>query len=230
MLLSLFRSALFSERLAFLEILVPFLCCYFATQEKKKIHKFFPIIGICCIVFIFGLFEYSRSWLGFYAINYDGTFINFIIDRILGYYTVAINTECSFIEHAPCPFFPFQTMEWITKIPFIDLQKILDVHSSYGEIFTKYGNPEYNNPGGILAGVADFGYIGLIMSYWLGLLVGKFYKSYLSSSLLGYIYYPIFFLCILELPRYLYIGSVRFFYVFIGMWIISNSVRKQCIS
>ena len=89
-----------------------------------------------------------------------------------------------------------------------------------------YANPEYNNPGGLLIAVSDFGLIGLLFSFFLGRFFGSMYMSFRNGQLLGFILYPACFLCMLELPRYFYFSGNRAFYVIIGMLVIYIKINK----
>lgn len=225
--LSIVRALLFSERLAFLEIFVPTACVYIADRKQTKLLRLIPIYGICFILVIFGAFEYVRSWSKFYVNVYDGTFPQFIVDRLLGYYSVAINTECTYLTYYDPYYFPSLMLGWLWKLPlFSSVPSLFGIKGDYGEILETYANPEFNNPGGMLVCFTDFGGIGLFFFYIFGRLAGSAYKSYRSGSLSGYILYPVFLLCVLEMPRYFYFGGNRAFYVIIAMLIVYKKVNS----
>lgn len=225
--LSLMRSVLFSERLAFLEIFVPFIVVFIATRDYKSYLRYLPIVGLVGLFFLFSLFEYVRSWSTFYINHYDGTFFQFVLDRIIGYYAVAFNIECLYIEYSNSPFFPLRLFEWLWKIPFIeDIPGLFGIRNNFGEILEEYANPEFNNPGGMLIAVGDLGLIGIFFSYLVGKFFGSLYWAFRNGSLLGYILYPACFLCMLELPRYFYFSGNRAFFVIIGMFVISKKINQ----
>ena len=225
--LSLIRSVLFSERLAFLEIFVPLIVVFIAMKDYKIYYKYLPILGVIGLFFMFAIFEYVRSWSSYYVNYYDGTFFQFVLDRIVGYYAVAFNTECLYIEHSDTPYFPFRLLEWCWKIPFMeDIPTFWGIQNDFGRILEVYANPEYNNPGGLLIAVSDFGLIGLLFSFFLGRFFGSMYMSFRNGQLLGFILYPACFLCMLELPRYFYFSGKRAIYVIIGMLVIYIKINK----
>ena len=226
--LSIIRSALFSERLAFLEIAIPGLCVYLSIKRYKRFLEFVPLIGLFLVLVIFGAAEYGRSWLRYYSNFYSGSYVTFVLDRVLGYYTIAVNTECSMMEHSNNVFFPFLTAGWIFDFPFMsDLLGQIGIKSDFETVLKTYGSVEFNNPGGLLSGVTDFGYVGILLSFCLGRIYGGFYKSFKANSLIGIIFYPIFLFTLLELPRYFFFGSNRGFYVMLAMIFIYYKLKKS---
>lgn len=227
MVLSIIRAALFSERLAFIEVFVPALAVFLGEKNYKKKYSFFPIIGALFVYFLFALFEYSRSWSNYYVNFYNGTYAQFALDRILGYYAVAINTECTYIEFNPTPYFPIKLVEWLYKLPLLSsLPDAIGVKNNLDATLQMYGNKEYNNPGGLLVGIADFGLLGFIFPFIWGQVTGKFFKAFKQRSLNGYIFYPILLLCLLELPRYFYFSGNRAFFVIIAIILTYFKIRK----
>ena len=73
-------------------------------------------MAVVMLVILFGAFEYSRSWLRFYSSVYD-SFPEFIISRITGYYTNAINTECMYLSYSDMAVIPYRSIEWLWDIP-----------------------------------------------------------------------------------------------------------------
>jgi len=225
--LSLIRSVLFSERLAFLEVFVPFVCISLGVKKQTRVMKLIPVIGVGFIIILFGIFEYVRSWSTYYVNVYEGTFIDFVIDRILGYYSVAINTECTVLDKSERPYFPLLLLQWLWKLPLLNtIPEYIGFKANSGELLETYGNPEFNNPGGLLTGITDFGVFGLLFPYILGLFFGKFYKSFKQASLTGFIIYPICFLCLIELPRYYYFGNNRAFYVLLLIVFVYVKIKQ----
>jgi len=71
-------------------------------------------------------------------------------------------------------------------------------------------NPEFNNWGGLLAPIVDFGVTGGL-AYWavMGLVTGYLYNLYLRKHPLGMCMYPVVYLALTEVPRYLYWSEGR---------------------
>ena len=222
------RARLFSERLAFLEIFIPVVCLYFGNKPYKKKYEFIPIYGMIIVFGIFACAEYARSWLGYYSNVYSGSFLSFVGYRIVGYYSVAVNTECTMLVHSTNMFFPFRLTEWIFSFPFVEeFLTSLGIHNDFGKILEMFGNVEYNNPGGLLVGIVDFGLFGIFISFFFGRIFGGIYKSYKQGYLVGMVLYPSVFLCLLELPRYFYFGTNRGFFVLVGMSFVFYKLKKM---
>lgn len=219
--LACIRAALFSERLAILEIVVPSFIAYLALRNYRTLYKIIPIIAVILLFMIFGIFEYSRSWKSFYIDVYQGSYVNFIIDRVLGYYAIAANTECSYLHFNGPDYFPSQLLQWLWKFPILNKVPSLFISTlndrNIIKLLEAFGNPEFNNPGGMLTAVHDFGIAGIFLSFFFGRIVGCLYNAFRRGYLEGIVLYPICILCLIELPRYFYFGCPRACFVLIGM-------------
>lgn len=225
--LSIMRAVLFSERLAFLEIFVPMIVLYIAQKRYKKIFNYLPLLGFLGLYLVFAVFEFVRSWSTHYVYTYDGSFWQFSLDRLLGYYAIALNTECTALEYREPPYFPALLLRWLWKIPLMDqIPSNFGITTSYTNLLGIYGNEEFNNIGGMLTGINDFGLLGLVFYFFLGLFIGSFYKSFKSNSLKGYLLYPICVLCLFEMPRYFYWSDPRAFYTIIAMVVVYVSINR----
>lgn len=231
-LLALFRTIAFSERLAIIELIVPAAVVVFAMTKNKKLRPVIfwgPVVAIVLLILIFAAFEYSRSWLTFYSSYYDSYF-KFIIQRVTGYYTNAINTECLYIQHASTSILPYRTIEWLWELPgFSSLYKFItpsNASEAFKSILNSYGNPEYNNPGGLLATYIDFGIFFPIIQISLGFFVGRVYRHFLDGNLMGIIMYAFSFFALIEMPRYFSFGSTRAFFVYVAVFILYYICQK----
>ena len=233
-LLATFRALAFSERVALLELLVPTIIMLIALRKKSKRMDFMiffgPLMAVVMLVILFGAFEYSRSWLRFYSSVYD-SFPEFIISRITGYYTNAINTECMYLSYSDMAVIPYRSIEWLWDIPGLsglyDAIAPANVTQTFSSVLNTYGNPEYNNPGGILAFVVDFGIFFPVFEIIFGFLVGRVYKLFLHGNIFGMVIYSYIYVALLELPRYFLLGSSRSFCVFVGILIILFKTKKS---
>ena len=74
LILNTFRSLIFAERIAILEVLLPMLVIWISFYNGKynKLFRFVPLIAIVFLFIFFGIFEYFRSWI-YYKNYYDGT-------------------------------------------------------------------------------------------------------------------------------------------------------------
>jgi hypothetical protein len=224
-LLAFVRALIYSERLAFLELAVPFLVLWLAQpavwtgrRALRTLIRFVPVLGLAIIYIVFTVFEYFRSWTIYYSAR-ESSLFSFGLWRLLGYYVTSANNSAFFIAslHQPldAPYFSFY---FLWHFPLLsDL-----VHDVFGWVHFDYdvfmgmltagANPEFNNPGGLLSPVIDFGVVpGLL--YWaiMGLITGYLYSLYVRRHPLGMCIYPICFLTLTELPRYIYWGGGRAF-------------------
>lgn len=224
--LAILRGLLFSERLAFVELLVPMGVVWLKFQKYRKIYAFIPFIGIGGLLLFFGLFEYFRSWSNWYVNHYEGTFVQFTIDRVIGYYTIAVNTESAVIQHSTPPYFPYYLMNWFTKVPLISNFWRYDSGIGYHDLLTSYGSTEFNNPGGMLIGYKDFGVLGWLITLLMGGISTKFYYKFKNNSLSGLIMFSIIILVLLELLRHFYFSGPRGLYVLLPLIIVCIKLKK----
>ena len=232
--LSAFRALAFSERLAIIEVALPAFIIYLSMTSNKKIRKIvmlMPIIAVIGLFIVFGLFEYPRSWLYHYKGVYNGTYLDFIIQRVSAYYCLAINTECLTLKYIPINNFPYHCCEWLWELPILsDIYKAFsnsDFNNLYTQLLLYHGNPEFNNPGGMLTFVKDFGIFFPFAEIIFGYIIGRFYRKYVKFEFWGTVVYPWLFLVLLELPRYFYLGNTRSCATYIGLIVILLSIRKN---
>jgi len=224
-LLAFVRALIYSERLAFLELAVPFLVLWLAQpalwtsrRALRTLIRVVPVLGIAIIYIVFTVFEYFRSWTIYYSAR-QSSLLSFGLWRLLGYYVTSANNSAFFIASLRQPLdAPYFSFYFLWHFPLLsDL-----VHDVFGWVHFDYdvfmgmltagANPEFNNPGGLLSPVIDFGVVpGLL--YWaiMGLITGYLYSLYARRHPLGMCIYPICFLTLTELPRYIYWGGGRAF-------------------
>lgn len=231
------RALAFSSRVGAIEFIIPSLIMFFGITRMKynsrKVIFYFPILAIIFLVFFFGVFEYSRSWIPIYSNIYD-SFWEYIVVRISGYYIMAVNSEAFIVKEMDTTFFPFHTLEFLWNIPIVRdaYQALGDVslfHKGFS-IILKHCNPQYNNEGAILAFYRDFGIFFPFFYVLFGFIIGRFYRGYLQQNIYGLILYSIAVYGLLELPRYFYFGSARAVPVYIGLiflFLFFSSKSKQ---
>jgi hypothetical protein len=85
-------------------------------------------------------------------------------------------------------------------------------YDGYMGLLALGANPEFNNPGGLLSPIVDLGVLGGL-AYWavMGLVTGYLYNLYTRKHPLGMCIYPVVFLALTEVPRYIYWGEGRAF-------------------
>jgi oligosaccharide repeat unit polymerase len=224
-LLALVRALLYSERLAFLELAVPFLVIWMAQpaswttrRSLRSMIRFAPLLSGALIYIIFTVFEYFRSWSIYYSAR-ESSLFSFGAWRLLGYYVTSANNSAYFLAslHQPlgAPYFSFH---FLWQFPYLNafIRDVFNwVHFDY-EVFMNLlaagANPEFNNPGGLLSPVVDFGVWGGLL-YWafMGIVTGYLYRLYIRRHPLGMCIYPVCFLTLAEMPRYIFWGEGRAF-------------------
>ena len=219
------RALIYSERLALIELIVPaFVIGLRLWVFGKRLHtwprlslQILPLVAVPLVIVLFGLFESFRSWQ-YYKDSFD-SLAEFTIWRFFGYYTTAHNNGAmSMTLRGPWPI-PYSTFNWFWEFPLIEnspfgYQQLVgispaDIHT---DTLERYGNAELNNDGGLFTPARDFGWIGY-GPFWLvyGFLAGKAYRGFLGGSFAGCMFYPMFLLALLELPRLQYLSATRTF-------------------
>ncbi len=229
-ILALLRSAIFAERIAFLELFVPSLVVYlyFVADKYHMMIALLPIFGCIFLLFFFGLMEYNRSWISFYAQIYNDDIVSFTVDRLTGYYATAINTECIQVNYVPIKWFPTESLSFLWKFP--GLSSVPSFFCGKGvDFLTKWGNPEFNNPGGILCFYKDFGFVGLIPQFFFGKFCKIFFLRFKQGDFYGFLMHPVIIYGMFELPRYQFFCSEKMFYVVIGYMAIKSFCRESVV-
>lgn len=239
--LALFRAIAFSERLALIELVVPFAISWFINSFRpvRRIEKWIPIFAILGLVLLFGVFEYSRSWLSYYSAIYD-SFWDYISIRLFGYYSNAFNTEAMYFQLGEYPnILPYWTIQWLWQMPgFEGVYSAVanpNVANQFSNLLLAYANPEFNNPGGVLTFFKDYSFAGFVLYFILGYVIGRSYQGAIGSYFTSQLLYPIYYLTLLELPRYFYLGVNRGFVVVVMVLLVvvisgNSSLSRSCVS
>jgi hypothetical protein len=222
-LLALARVFIVSERVALIELVVLFGLTWLRTRVLWRRHgaaakislAAAPVVGIVLLVVLFGSAEYFRSWQ-FYRDEFD-SLADFTVSRLSGYYSTAHNNGAMAWQNNGAFPLPYYSLEWFWRLPMLGSTSLgfeqltgLDARLAYQEFLERFGNPEFNNPGGLFCPFLDYGLLGGA-SFWLafGYLAGRLYQGFLAGSLAGLTLYPFMVLSILEVPRILYLCTVR---------------------
>lgn len=219
------RALLYSERLALIELIVPALMLALrlrllgrplAARWRVALQSL-PLVAVPLVILLFGSFEYFRSWQ-YHKENFD-SFAEFTVWRFFGYYTTAHNNGAmSMALRGPWPL-PYDTFASFWEFPLFEsgplsYEQVAGINPTIIHVATldRFGNPELNNDGGLFTPARDFGWVGCGL-FWLiyGFLAGKAYRGFLCGSLGGSLFYPLFFLALLELPRVQYLTTTRTF-------------------
>lgn len=237
--LTLFRVYVWSERLALIELLVatllPFILQQTSNQKNKLTSRIIllgPIIGIPALILYFGAAEYFRSWQSdFY--NTKSSFWGFAISRLGSYYYTSLNNGAGLLELFNWPNYHFEyTLQFAHKAPAL-IGPLFRYYtnttsSSIDEFLTSYADPEFNNPSGIYTTIFDLGIAGAFYYFSIiGFAGGILYTSFKNKEASGIVFYPLFFIMMLEVYRYPYFGSSRAFTSILGgflaIWIMGRN-------
>ncbi|MFY0651225.1 MAG: oligosaccharide repeat unit polymerase [Cyclobacteriaceae bacterium] len=237
--LAIARTILWSERLAFVEVVVPIGLIFIVTKRIKSqlirtVINFGPLLAIGGLFIVFGLFEYVRSW-GRYQYSYN-SYIVFIVDRISLYYFTAINNVAAIIQETNWPSYSFGSiLTWIYKFPgigtFFAQIKPEEAFGNWGNFLSNYLDPEFNNRSGVLIAFTDSGLLGAtLFAIAIGALTGVAYLSFVYNRGISRYLFPILFINLLDILRISYISDVRVFPIILFLFFAYVFFKKSMSS
>jgi oligosaccharide repeat unit polymerase len=227
-LLSLIRALLNSERLAFLEIMAPFLvsAIWLSPVRNRRLRLLIqsgPVAGVALLYLFFAVSEYFRSWSDLrsnFRAAEGSDFWSFIALRLAGYYATALNNGALLCKAAnPLSLdLPLGSARFVYHFPVLkDALPFLAASNSiaderYAALLSAGANPEFSNPSGIFMPFVDFGAAGALL-YWLlcGMVCGYLYREFRLRTVTGIFLYPAVYVGVIEASRILYWGDARFF-------------------
>jgi hypothetical protein len=215
--LSVIRAWLWSERLAIIEIALPAVLIVAARRAQSQTRWSnwawigAPIIGIAALVILFSVGEYFRSWQ-FYKFHFSGSYLDFILTRLAGYYATALNNGAGIYTIQGTLLSPALTTQWFYRLP---LWALLDINLTHSfddlAFFKSYLNPEFDNLSGVYAPLLDFGIPGGIFYLMVfGAASGVLCNAFGQRNIWGLVYFPVWFIGVIELLRGFYWGDPRF--------------------
>jgi oligosaccharide repeat unit polymerase len=242
------RAYIFDERLAILELAVPIVVILaaglsFQQGFRRVFAQLMPAIFLLAVVVIFGVFEYFRSW-NFYRTRTTTSYPEFALSRLAGYYTTALNNGQLVLNHLRWPNrLPYDTLEAFWSAPGVRQfglyerlggheppypEPRMEPHSPYGNVLAQFGNPEFNNNSGYVGGFIDYGTLGGVLFFFIaGVAVGLLYRAFRNAKPLGLFFYPVIFLGLVEMPRYIYWAAGRATYAWIALLAITALVARS---
>lgn len=234
----LVRTVLWSERLAFVELVVPIGLIFISTYRPQKIlirklMDWLPYIGVIGIFIFFGVFEYFRSWQT-YSHLYD-SYWSFTVDRLGLYYFTAINNGAAVLTETEWPSYSFEAyFNWFYEFPIIgSYMETLKPPESYGDwhsFLNTYLDPEFNNSSGILDVYNNSGIIGAsLFAILVGIFGGITFLQFSNNRGLGKYIFPLFFIYFMDIIRIPYITSTRTFPIFIFAILGYYYFRKKIV-
>lgn len=218
--LSLLRVFFYAERLALIELLVPYLLMsVLLTRQDQRARRFIafaPIVMVPVLWVVFAVSEYTRSWVYYQEIT-DLPFTKWVTLRLLGYYTTSFNHSALFADaygtsdappfYSVLAFWDAPIVGSIIKHPGING---IPVGDWWSQTLALNSNPEFNNTGSFLVTYAEFGLIGMALIWlFVGVLLGVLFNQLSKGSVPALLTYPCVFVGILELPRLIYWSQGR---------------------
>ena len=221
---AIFRAMLNSERLAVIEIAIPFLAVftqfivipYMSTRPLlKKALLGLPAGAVVVLYLLFSFFEYFRSWVTYYA-GGDHPFWELTAYRLAGYYVTALNNGALILTRTgPPSYLPRLLVYFLWRIPFVSDVTMLILGTplpgeDYRNMLVQSANPEFNNPDGLLVPLFDLGTSGGLL-YWLatGVLCALLHRSFRTGGTWGLCLYPVALLGLMDVTRGIYWTSGR---------------------
>lgn len=212
-LLAAIRAMLLAERLAVAEILVPIIVLRGAAMahrlkgSRRVALAWAPLFGAVLLIGGFAVSEYTRSWT-WYAANRDQSFVEFTAERLLGYYATSHNNGVLILEHTSGTELPVYTTAFLWEIPpgsSFGADATREARDHRGRLLNEFANPEFNSPSGTASPFSDWGIVGgAVFLFVHGFLIGVLHLSFIRGRPVGILLYPIAYIGLLELPRYLY--------------------------
>ena len=236
-LLTVFRAFAWSERLALFEVML-IIAIFWAGHSDRasrgwigRIRPILPVIAVAIVVVVFGVGEYFRSWSSFYA-KTESDYWAFIGQRLINYYAQALNTGAGLVTVLDWPSYQFgYLLEWLQKFPVLlgpIMRYLTDMQPTF--FLERFGDPEFNNPSGIFSVLYDVG-LGPAMAIFAltGLFAQSAFRAFQDRDNVFAVFYPVFFMALVEIFRYWYLGNSRTFLFVIALGfgvMLAQPVRK----
>ena len=237
-LLGALRSVAWGERLALMELVIPWCVAALAFVQVRRRFQWraalwLPLLAPPLLYLAFAGTEYFRSWT-FYRREYDSLWV-FAWERLVAYYATASNNGIGLLATSQdWPQYTFRYVaEWLYAMPVVGemfVADIGDVHEAYFDFLVRHARPEFNNPSGLFPIVYDIGWAGALLYFAaVGAAVGAAWVSWRRRRVAGVLCYPVAVLFLVELLRFDYLASTRFFPLALALlllWLLSRPARR----
>ncbi|TQS92793.1 hypothetical protein EU811_09365 [Arthrobacter sp. TS-15] len=221
-----FRALFFSERLALIEVGVSTLMAWALIRSKPLAVVKTPIRWLATwagslglLVAVFALFEYPRSWLTYYAARYDGNILDFAAQRLLGYYSTALNNG-SLKAQTTSELSIFGLLQGRFSLPFVGSwgEEIQASNESFSYALNSGSNPEFNNVSGLLLTDAALGRFASLISWVVfGFVIVWIANRASRGGIVALVAYCSLAISVLEVVRIYYVGTSRFLPIIIAL-------------
>ena len=211
------RAMLNSERLALIEAAFAVAIPYAAFKWRPSIWRtLMPVIGLSLLFILFSVFEYYRSWQ--YYKNFTADLPTFLVSRFLSYFVTSINNGAGMMATIAPIGHPALSGAWLEKFPGLSSLGInWSAEDPVLGFLMRFGNPEFNNPGGMFVLTIDYGIpIGLSLMIVFGAFTGRIYRRFLHRDVFGLLLYPCWLVGVTDLLRIFYWTETRAFPLVVG--------------
>ena len=211
------RALLKSERLAILEIAIPYAVVSFGVVRERwrARNALGPVAAGAMVIAMFAVTEYFRSWT-FYRTVY-ASYWDFALSRLFGYYSTSLNNGAGLVTLFPPNLEGEQTLHWFYHFPLFEKLGVTTSESAFHEFAELFATEEFNNLSGLFSPIIDFGIIaGLLLWVVCGVLTGIIFEGYRRNRFFFVLLYPSWMIGVYEILRYFYWGQGRYFPALVG--------------
>jgi len=231
--LTLLRSFIFAERLAMLEVALPFALMYVRFRPMPRRSVLLTLGPYAAILPMIGFFianEYNRSWETYYVNLYDNIF-DFAIERLAMYYSTALNNGAGLVNIMGWGVGdPVFTLDWLLKFPVLGefIQPLMRDSDGYNLFLSGFGDPEFNNPSGIFVHFYEWGWFALPLAAVYGWTLGRSYAGWRAGNGFWCCAHAVLLVSLLEILRVPNLFSGRNF-VPLALWLVFQCLGKPAL-
>lgn len=217
--LALLRGYFMSERLAIMELVLPFIVAYFVATPRPldrrrggPLRSWFPALYLSGAAVVFVAFEFNRSW-AYYRLNRAGGYLQFVIERFVGYFATAANNGALLADGNLGAKPPLFTAQWLADFPVLGSHLgLARGRVPLNELLAGVANPDFNTEGGLFSPRIDWGLVpSLFLWFGLGVAAIAVYRRVKAGDTAWVPLFASLYVGVLESGRYFYWGLGRAF-------------------
>ena len=231
---TLFRTYVWTERLATLEAVVPPALAMIGSEAPAPGHRIrrlaWRLGPYAALPFVFAFFavsEYFRSWPWYQD---RMTFWEFSLDRFAAYYYTSLNNGAGTLATAAhWPDGTFQSvLQWLHRFPlgvgerFSQALGLVQFDTVWGpnpahDFLLRVGDPEFNTQSSFGSVTLDLGVGGALLYFFVSMFCsGMLYTRYARADVVALMLFPSVIMALLECFRFPYWGTSRAFVWLLG--------------
>ena len=225
LVLTVLRSFIFAERLALVELVLPWVLMVMRFRNVPRrnwLLRLGPFAAIGPLIGFFIANEYNRSWETHYVNLYDNIF-EFALERLGMYYSTSLNNGAGLLAimgwGAGDAVFTF---DWLVKFPIVGefMRPLVGNGDSYTMFLSDFGDPEFNNPSGIYVHFHEWGWFALLLAAGMGWLLSRSYAGWRAGDGFWCCAHAVLLVSLLEILRVPNLFSGRNFVPLALLWLI----------